>query len=161
MVSNIVGTAVREGVGCAMALHKRTRERADRSNNGDLAERVIEGVLSERGRRLVVEVVGTVTQAVVPAVINAPPSGPQELREVRPSGCISGMGSVRAISPMASPMSKRPRSWRCDSPVTRQLVMGVMQAQGRSGLVERLALLAIRDKALVRGGCACGCDGGD
>lgn len=37
-----------------------------------------------------------------------------------------------------------------ESPVSKQLVLSVMQAPGGGGVIERLALLAIRDKELVR-----------
>ena len=95
---------------------------------------VADAVLSDRGRELAVDLATNVTKTVVPLVMVE-----------------SDKRNVLTVSPTASPLTKRPLSFRsCDSPVSRQLVMSVMQAQGNTGLVERLALLAIRDKALVR-----------
>lgn len=135
VVGNVVSTAVREAVSCAMQFQHRHR-----ANDADeWPKLIIDAALSERGRKLAVDLATNVTRTVVPIVMA---NCKQEVPRVP---------SMRTLSPVASPLSKRPPSYRgCESPVTRQLVMSVMQAQGRSGLIERLALLAIRDKVLVK-----------
>lgn len=148
VVRNVVSTAVKEGVHALANANERRRDPRDKP----WPEVVVAGVTSDKGRELIVDVATSVARAVVPAIMEG--GGTNEMPAVP---------SFTALSPVASPMRRR-RPPTCgdkgaklnmgmlagESPVSKQLVMSVMQAQGNSGVVERLALLAIRDKALVR-----------
>lgn len=149
VVRNVVSTAVREGVHAFADANERRRDPTDRP----WPDVLVAGVTSDKGRQLVVEVATSVAKTVVPAVMAA---------QAAPQG---ETPSVTTLTPVASPMRRR-RPPSCgssqngkvsvatvgagESPISKQLVMSVMQAQGGAGVIERLALLAIRDKALVR-----------
>lgn len=148
VVSAVVSSAVREGiVAMQTAKHK---ENGEISAGGTVSTRaavevLLEGLLSERGRALVVDVVGTVVKSVIPAILTKTESGNDNGNESVVNGIIT-----RLESPVRR---KRVGSFGAvgdESPVSRQLVLSMMQAQGGCGVVERLALLAIRDKELVR-----------
>lgn len=129
VATTLVSTAVREAVTSAMHFqHARNRDETP------LPELIMQRLVSDKGRALLVDLVSNVTRIVVPMLLR-----PDE--RDRP----------HVLSPVASPMRrKRPPSWKgADSP-SKHIVMSMMRAQGSSGIVERLALLAIRDKALVR-----------
>lgn len=145
VVRNVVSTAVREGVDALADANDRRRDPCHRP----WPEVVVAGLTSDKGRQLVVDVATNVARTVVPAVMQAQSAVQCEIP------------SMATLSPAASPLrKKRPPSCSPaartsfplagESPISKQLVMSVMQAQGGSGIVERLALLAIRDKALVR-----------
>lgn len=151
VVRNVVSTAVREGVHAVVEANERRRDPCDRP----WPEVVVAGLTSDKGRQLVVDVATNVARTVVPAFVQA-----QAAQTHAQASAQGDLTSVAALSPMASPLrKKRPPSCgsarnslspATESPITKHLVMSVMQAQGSAGVVERLALLAIRDKALVR-----------
>lgn len=149
VVSTVVSSVVREGV-IAMQAAKRM-ESASTANGGAVsarpaAEVVMDGLLSEGGRTLVVDVAGAVVKAVVPTALESMKSGGEGGNEGGVNGIVSGL---------ESPPMRRKRVGSFggvggESPVSRQLVLSMMQAPGGCGVMERLALLAIRDKELVR-----------
>lgn len=149
VVSTVVSTAVREGVAAVQtAKHMEGGNTAfgDAVSARPAAETVMEGLLSERGRTLVVDVVSAVVKAVIPAVLENMKSGGDDGNESGVNGMVTGL---------ESPPVRRKRVGSFggvggESPVSRQLVLSMMQARGGCGVVERLALLAIRDKELVR-----------
>lgn len=160
VVKNTVSTAIREAVSTLVESQERGRECPP------WPEVLVEGLVSEKGRRLVVDVATSVTRTVVPIVMKRDGAGEHE--RARSENRL--VHSVSALSPMASPMRRRRSSSMStpqvklqaslagrptalapgESPVSKQLILSMMQAQGNSGIIERLALLAIRDKALVR-----------
>lgn len=155
VVSNVVSTAVRE----AIRTFVHTQRCSAPQPSKPLENVIADAVLSDRGQKLVINLATSVTQTVVPIVME---QGSAKVRIPE-----MDVPSVSTFSPMASPLVKRPLSFSSgemrekrqngyvmpcasESPVTKQLLMSVMQTQGRNGIIERLALLAIRDKELVR-----------
>ena len=165
VLSNVVSTGVREAVTCFLQ-HQRT---TDKQEDISLPQLISESILSDRGRQLVVDVATGVTRTAVPLFLQQ--QGEQQQEQFMKNSertdiqvtTVHGVPSSSTLSPVGSPLVKRPLSFSGHSrlsspitqtaeitPVTKHLVHSIMQAQGRTGLVERLALLAIRDKELVR-----------
>lgn len=150
VVNGAVATAVREGIQTFCHMQQPTQPHA----NKDLATRLMDAALSERGQQLVVKLALELTQAVVPILVHA--------NKAPTVGTYTASAQVTPLIKRQLSFSSRPPAEQRsaaeetgskyveESPVTRDLVMSVMQAQGRMGVIERLALLAIRDKQLVR-----------
>ncbi|KAI0563940.1 hypothetical protein FGB62_32g122 [Gracilaria domingensis] len=156
LVNGAVSTAVREGVHTFLQFQ---RDCARREPDADWPQKIIDAALSERGQAFILKLTHQLTRSVVPMLMEGGSQAPRE------SGETQQEVSTRTASPQATPLVKRhlsftnreqsqaegtPPKLSKESPVTRHLVKSVMQAQGRMGVIERLALLAIRDKELVR-----------
>lgn len=149
LVSNTVSTAVREGVHTFLQIQREQEHNV----NGEWVNKVVDAVLSEKGQAFVLKLTHQLSRSIIPALVQ---NGSEQNR--------SSCGSSAQMTPvMKQPMSFRSQEERTrmeltptklnfvgESPVTRRLVSTVMQTQGRMGTIERLALLAIRDKELVR-----------
>ncbi|CAN8064984.1 unnamed protein product [Agarophyton chilense] len=167
LVNGAVSTAVREGVQTLMQCQQ---DRGTQVADVDWPQKIIDAVLSEKGQALVIKLTHELTRSVVPILMEGGSRASLETTETLPQPV--GSQSVapeqvttRTSSLQVTPLVKRqlsftniekvhpqstPSRLNKESPVTRHLLKTVMQAQGQMGVIERLALLAIRDKDLVR-----------
>eukprot|EP00178_Gracilaria_changii_P014209 TRINITY_DN40226_c0_g1_i1.p1 TRINITY_DN40226_c0_g1~~TRINITY_DN40226_c0_g1_i1.p1 ORF type:complete len:376 (-),score=56.65 TRINITY_DN40226_c0_g1_i1:97-1224(-) len=156
LVNGAVSTAVREGMQTFLQYQ---RDCDPQPSAVDWPQKIIDAVLSDRGQAFIVKLTHELTRSVVPILLE---SGSQARRESseEPQEALSCTSSSQITPLVKRPLSftnheqaqaeRTPEILRRESPVTRNLVKNVMQAQGRMGVIERLALLAIRDKELVR-----------
>lgn len=145
VVNGAVATAVREGIHtfCQM------QQAASPPSSHDWATTLTDAVLSERGQQLVVKLALELTRSVLPIVMHA------NKQAAAAAGTCTACAQVtplikRHLSFSPAAAAAQQQSTAEESPVTRHVLKSVMQAQGRMGVIERLALLAIRDKQLVR-----------
>jgi len=151
VATNLVATGVREAMRSVLEFQHAHR----REDEKPLPELIMDGVLSDRGRRLIVELVTSVTRTVVPIVLTHNAAADRVAAQED-----AAVPSNTTLSPVVSPLRrKRPAAHApakmgtpgsvLESP-SKQIMLSMMRAQGGSGIIERLALLAIRDKGLVR-----------
>lgn len=169
VVTTVVASAVREALSTPPGLSGRM------APVRPPLEIVTDALLSDRGRVLAADVAGAITRAAVPVFLSHSDNaiGPSSSTlpigdgmEVTPSRTASPTiaiastsgtpGRTRPPPDPRTPIRSRPRPSSsafppdAASPVTKRLVTSVLRSAGPAGIVERLAVLAIRDRALVR-----------